>query len=167
MDTTSKPAKKRRISLSDTKKAIEQQVRQELEAQLHQELRKLHARKSLLGGNSAYSISRYAENLESEILAEYIGGYNKKPTKVLPAVQEFEAQTRDRIVAQIAGTLLSPERAEQIEKTIAQALEAYIAKRISEAASNLSQQFLRDIMAKYETTKLLEVEPADEDGETQ
>lgn len=167
MDTPAPKPPRKRVSLSDTKKAIELRARKEVETQLQQELKKIQGRKAVLGSNGAYFISRYADNLETEILAEYLGGYNKKPTKTLPAIQEFETQTRDQIVSQIANTLLSPERAEQLEKMIATNLEAYISRHIAEATSKLSQQFLKDLVAKYETAKLLEVELGDEDGETQ
>lgn len=163
MDTPT-PKPRKRVSLSEVKQTIEQKTRKAVEAKIKEDLLKFA--NGRVNNDSSYSLGRYMSDAQTRILTEYIGGYNTKPTKTTPELQAFEASIRDRTVATIATTLADPKMLAQLDKMVAERVEGLIQRHIADTANALCSKFLKDIMAKYETAKLLEVEIDEpEDGE--
>lgn len=160
------PLKRQRTSLAELKQALELRTRRAVETRLRADLQKLLKSDAPLT-DSRYQITRYVEGVETAVLRDYLGNYDSGPTKALPEVHAIQAHVRDSVVRMLATYTTDPKKISNTNQHIQEYIEGYIQRHIAAVGKILCEKYLDNISAKYEITKLLDVDISELNGDTE
>lgn len=149
------------MSLTDAKLALEQQVRNRIEAELSKRLQNL---RELRGDSSDYMLRRALEGVQEGVLNKYFGNYNNPKMAGTPALAALEQATEDRIVHEAALQLALLQESGELHRTIKAKVAEMINRAIDKRCYEISDNYVKRIMEKYDAESVLLVEtPSEQD----